>query len=155
MHLTDPACHGPGSDNRATIVVASHVWKYVTGWIVVVCVIVIFALLGAKPGALIPAYLLATWLPMMVINFYEGRRLMGYLKEHHNERWAYLTSSFLGGPGGANSFRSLPFIYSADDLGDPCVGGLKRNYRRIVLLMGLMFVHYPVAVVGLGNLTSH
>jgi hypothetical protein len=91
---------------------------------------------------------------MMAINLYEGRRLMSYLKVHHPEHWAYVTSSVFGGPGGANSFRSLRFIYSTDDLGDTQVRALKHNYRKIVLLMGLMFVHYPVAIAVLISLRS-
>ena len=80
----------------------------------------------------------------MLLNIYEGRRLMGYLRKHHPAKWAELTT-FLGlGPGWVNGFRSVPWLYSADTLGDPGVAQLKSDYRQFICLALLeRFIHIP------------
>ena len=66
-----------------------------------------------------------------------------YLKQNHRHKWEYLTSGPGFGPGGVNSFRSLPFIYSEDDLGDAIVKELKTNYRRFVKFTLTVFFTLP------------
>jgi hypothetical protein len=95
-------------------------------------------------GYLIPVYMLATWLPIMVIDFIEGRRLMEYLKKCHFEKWKDLTYVPGFGSGGTNSFRALGFVYSEDNLSDPHVRFLKHNYRRVQLLLWSVFFSSPV-----------
>jgi hypothetical protein len=51
------------------------------------------------------------------------------------------------GSGGTNSFRTLRFVRSPDDLHDTNVRWLKENYRRFLRCMRMVFVGYPVLVV--------
>jgi hypothetical protein len=80
----------------------------------------------------------------MILNFYEGHRLMSYLKQNHRAKWEHITYVPFFGSGGVNSFRSLPFIYSKADLGDQLVAELKKNYRRFIILMFAVFFTLPV-----------
>jgi hypothetical protein len=57
-------------------------------------------------------------------------RLMSYLERHHHERWCYLTSVGNAGPGLANGFRSVPYLYSKDDEEDPEAARPKLLVRR-------------------------
>jgi hypothetical protein len=91
----------------------------------------------------------------MALNMAEGRRLMNYLKQNHRQKWEYITSGPGFGPGGVNSFRSLRFIYSGDDLGDTVVKELQTNYRRFVKLTLTVFLTIPplfiITVLPCGN----
>jgi hypothetical protein len=89
-------------------------------------------------------YAVPTWVAVMILNLYEGHRLIGYLKQHHRSTWEYITYVPFLGLGGVNSFRSLPFLYSKDDLGDEVVAELKKNYRRFAILMLVVFFTLPV-----------
>ena len=89
-------------------------------------------------------YAVPTWLAVMILNFYEGNRLMNYLKQKHRSKWDDITYVPFLGSGNVNSFRSLPFIYSKDDLGDPVVGELKKNYRRCAALFFMIFFTLPI-----------
>lgn len=89
-------------------------------------------------------YAAPTWIAVLILNFYEGHRLIEYLKKHHRATWEYITYVPFFGPGGVNSFRSLPFLFSEDDLGDETVAELKKNYRRFLILMLVVFVTLPV-----------
>ena len=88
-------------------------------------------------------YAIPTWLAIMILGFYEGHRLMEYLKMNHREKWEYLTYVPLFGPGGVNGFRSLPFLFSKDDLGDNIVLELKKNYRKFIKLALAVFFTLP------------
>jgi len=81
---------------------------------------------------------------IMIINLIEGRRLMGYLEKHHKEKWKELTYFPGLGPGNVNSFRSLPFLYSKEDLEDPLVKELKLNYRKVIKFMLTVFLTTPI-----------
>lgn len=89
-------------------------------------------------------YAVPTWLSVMILNFYEGHRLMKYLKINHRKKWEYITYVPLFGPGGVNSFRSLPFLFSKDDLGDNIVLELKNNYKSIIKLTLVIFFTLPL-----------
>lgn len=58
--------------------------------------------------------------------------LWKYLKEHHYEKWAYLTSTENKGPGCTNCERAFLFIYGEDNFGDEYVGKMKERIRRII-----------------------
>ena len=64
-----------------------------------------------------------------ILQFYFYR----YLREKHFEKWKYLTSSSFLGPGSANSFRGLPFLYNNDDLGDKTVLLYKIKIKHAIL----------------------
>jgi hypothetical protein len=91
-------------------------------------------------------YMLGTWLPIMGLNFIEGRRLMQHLELHHRGKWEELTT-FLGiGPGAVNGFRTMPWLYSKDDLGDRTVSILKEEQRQFIRFVLAVFFSYPVFV---------
>lgn len=69
---------------------------------------------------------------------------MNYIKKHHRTKWNYLTYVPLWGFGGRNGFRTIPFIYSKDDLGDPNVAELKKSYRSFLKLMLTVFFTTPI-----------
>ena len=89
-------------------------------------------------------YAVPTWIAVIGANFYEGRRLSNYLNRHHREKWEYLTSGPGFGPGGYNSFRSLPFLFSKDDLNDPHVRSLKGHCRSFLKLVLIIFFSMPI-----------
>ena len=74
-------------------------------------------------------------------------QLNRYLREHHIEKWKYLTSSRWFGPGGANSLRAIPFLYSNDDLGDSVVRLYKKRIRKLLLYIFIGVI--AVALVSL------
>ena len=84
------------------------------------------------------------WLPIMFLNIYEGKRLMSYLRKHHNEKWADLTTVLGFGPGNANGFRSVPWLFSSDTLDDPTLGRLKSDYRKFIYLTLTAFIGFPI-----------
>ena len=87
------------------------------------------------------AFMLGTWLPMMILNGLESYRLRNYLKERHPSMWDSLTTVGL---------RFLPAVIqlcSRDDLSDPVVAALKDERRRFARLGFTMFFTYPVMFI--------
>lgn len=91
-------------------------------------------------------YTLGTWLPTIGLNVYEGHRLMSYLRHHHTAKWNELTYVPGSGAGGMNSFRMLPWLYSAETLGDAEVARLKHEHRLFLRFMLTVFCSYVVIV---------
>ena len=91
-------------------------------------------------------FMMGTWIPTMILNLIEGRRLMSYLQKNHGDKWAELTHVPGFGPGGVNSFRTLPWLYSRDDLGDSRLASLKQQHRDFMWLMLTVFVSYVILV---------
>jgi hypothetical protein len=89
-------------------------------------------------------YAIPTWIAVIIINGYSGHCLMSYLKRNHRAKWDEITYVPLFGSGGRNSFRSLAFIYSEDDLDDRMVHILKKNYRSFVKLALTIFFSFPI-----------
>ena len=89
-------------------------------------------------------YFVPTWIAVMILNRYEGNRLMSHLKQNHRAKWEHITYVPFFGYGYYNGFRSLPFLYSKDDLGDQMVTELKKNYRRFIILALTIFFTFPV-----------
>ena len=91
-------------------------------------------------------YMFATWLPIMILNYIEGRRLMQYLKINHRQKWEELTNV----PGfGYWNYRNRPirrWLYSADDLGDPVVAVLKAELRAFSRFVLTVFLSYLIIV---------
>ncbi len=86
----------------------------------------------------------------MLLNWYEGGRLLLYLDEHHHAKWeeiTYVSFLFIKGPGGVNSIRTMRFVYSDDDLGDPRVRQLKDNYRKFVRFALTVFLTFPIIFI--------
>jgi hypothetical protein len=95
-------------------------------------------------GKLFTIYAVPTWLVLAILNFYEGHRFLSYLKQHHRATWEYITYIPIFGSGNYNGFRTLPFVYSKDDLGDEVVAELKKNLRRFIILLLVVFFTMPV-----------
>jgi hypothetical protein len=92
-------------------------------------------------------FMAISWLAIMVINYYEGHRLMSYLKNNHIETWKKITYVPGFGSGGTNTFRTMAFVNSADDLNDPMVQWFKENYKNVVTLVILAFMTYPILFI--------
>jgi hypothetical protein len=87
-------------------------------------------------------YAIPTWIAIMILNFYEGHILLGYLEKNHREKWEHLTTFW--GSRGYNGFRYLPFIFSKEDLGDQILSDHKKYYRKLIDLSITVFLSYPV-----------
>ena len=92
-------------------------------------------------------YIVLIWIPIMVLNLVEGRSLPKYLKSAHPAKWEELTTILGFGPGFRNGFRSLNFILSDDDLGDPEVARRKTRYRGFLKFTIAAFVGFPIVSV--------
>ena len=118
-------------------------WKI---WIVsVIALIACKAILEGKLSEsslfyLFSLYIVPIWLWVMYLNFRKGRDLISYLKKHHHEKWKEITYVPFHGSGGFNSFKSLPFIFSKDNLNDNNVKYLKGSYISFVKFALLVFV---------------
>jgi hypothetical protein len=89
-------------------------------------------------------YLPVMWFPIMLLNLYEGRRLMSYLRQRHPAKWAELTTFWGFGPGCVNGFRSVPWLFSADNLNDPALERLKADYRHFIYWVMTVFFSFPI-----------
>jgi|ERR1044071_632283 hypothetical protein len=128
----------------------SRIGVYWYSWMAIVALAMVSrftVFLGASSErlfALASAYGLVTWLPIMVWNVIEGRKLLSYMRTHHLEQWEWLTYFPGLGSGMHNGFRALPWLYSADDLGDPVVASMKGEQRRFIRFMLTVFFSYLV-----------
>ena len=131
---------------------ASRIRIYWSAWLAVVALALLLrftVFLGASSNnlfALASVYAVSTWLSVMVLNVVEGRRLSSYLREHHPQKWAWLTYVPGLGSGMHNGFRTLRWLYSADDLDDPVVAGIKKEHRRFIKWMLTVFFSYIVVM---------
>ncbi len=89
-------------------------------------------------------YMIPVWLTVMILNFYEGHKLIKYLKKNHNEKWKELTYCPILGYGNANGFRTIPFLFSKNYLGDNVVLQLKNNYKNFLKLALTIFFTSPI-----------
>lgn len=95
------------------------------------------------PSYLFELYIIPTWLWVMYLNYRIGKDLFEYLKEKHYEVWNEITYVPFLGINGNNSFRSLPFIYSRNDLDDYMVDLLKKRYRRFIIFAIVVLISTP------------
>lgn len=117
---------------------------YWIAWLVIVgCVLLVRFTVPHHFSYLAVTYALSTWLPIMVLHFIDGRRLLSHLKTHHRQHWKYLTWAF-GAPRGRNSFRILPWLFSAEDYGDATLARLKSAHRQLLLFTLVVFLSYPL-----------
>jgi len=76
---------------------------------------------------------------------------MKYLLEKQTEKWKELTTVLGFGPGYANSFRGLKFLFSKEYLGDPEVLRLKvivrNSYIYTFIGMVAIFLAFWLLVV--------
>lgn len=107
-------------------------------WIAVHCV-------GRAPLENLSAiYLVGSWIPIMVINGFEGMRMMAYLREHHKDKWIELTTIPGFGAGNVNGFRVLPWLFSSENLGDELLENIKRDHRRFIYFVLTVFFTFPL-----------
>jgi hypothetical protein len=143
--------------NAAIVHNTSRIRLYWSAWLAVVALALLlrFTLfLGASSDSLFAfasVYAVSTWLSVMVLNVVESRRLSFYLREHHPKKWEWLTYVPGLGSGMQNDFRTLRWLYSADDLGDPVVAGMKKDRKRFInWTLTVFFSYIPVMPVLLG-----
>lgn len=114
--------------------VTSHIRKYWNFWLVIVFLLVAARFTIFRNSSenvrlvLFSIYAAPTWLAVMILHYYKGKRLWSYLKKNHKGK----------------SISPLTFLYSKDDLGDNVFGELKKDYRRFIALALTIFFTLPV-----------
>jgi hypothetical protein len=126
----------------------SRIRRYQYSWLACVAVALVlrFTVFSDPAGRFVfaAAFMMGTWIPTIILNVIERGRLMSYLRDNHNAKWSELTYVPGFGPGGVNSFRTLPWLYSTDDQGDSRLAGLKQQHRDFIRLMVTVFLSYLV-----------
>ncbi len=115
-----------------------------------VAMVVRFTLFAGADGerlfGLAMVYAVGTWLPVMSANMVEGRRLTGYLREHHPRKLAELAGVAGWTFGRTNGFRLMPWLYSDDDLGDPVLARMKQERRKFFTWLLVVLLSYAVVM---------
>ena len=122
-------------------------WCVWLGVVAIVLLVRFTIFLGASSGrlfALGTAYALGTWVPVVVLSFLEGQRLAAYLRIHYPAKWEWLAYVPGFGSGMHDGFRSLPWLFSSEDLGDPVVTAMKHRQRRFLYWVFTVFFSYFV-----------
>ena len=83
---------------------------------------------------------------MAVLSLLWWRRLMRHLKDHHNDRWTYLTTVDSLGPGMNNPVRAFRYLAASDDMGDPFVRECKHRLHR---LTSYTLIHNGAAIISM------
>jgi hypothetical protein len=128
--------------------IKTHLKIYWRVWILSVALILLIRftlLVNSEEGSrfnLFTVYALLTWIAVIGVSIYEARRFFSYLENHHKSKWEEITYVPIFGSGGHNAFRSLPFIYSKDDLGDTNVQMLKDNNKGVIKLLLTVFISF-------------
>ena len=126
-------------------------------WYTWICWVLLFFLIRIALGELsekqasyiIFSYILPAWLAVMAINFYEGDRLIEYLRKNHHDKWEEVTTVPLLGSGCCNNFRTFEFIFSKDDLDDPNIVVLKSMSKKLLALTLTVFFSFPPITMAL------
>lgn len=118
-----------------------HVWYY---WLTYMVLLALTVFLVSRKWNDALFIMLFCWLAVIVIGAVEQSRLRAYLKIHHNGTWAHVTSSSFFKPGGSNSFRFLPFLYSRDHHKDARLEDLKSTNRHVIVLTVLVFISFMI-----------
>lgn len=107
--------------------------------------ITFFPVVGSGEGVFLSfLYVVGVWLPVMVLNLYEGLELRSYIRRHHPEKWADLSSVGKFRTGNFNGFRSIPWLFSADTPNDPVLAEMKNGYRRFLYWVLAVFLTAPI-----------
>jgi hypothetical protein len=93
-------------------------------------------------------YIIAIWLPIMVLNLLESRSLAAYIQASQKERWPEISRAIGQGKRWKNGFRFLGFLKSDEDFGDPEISRRKLRYKSFIKFVLFAFVAFPV-VAGL------
>lgn len=118
-------------------------------WLICVLLLLVLrftAFLSSSEDArfyLIIIFVLSTWLATGVLNFYEHQRLRKYLRENHFDFFKKITYSTTG----FFNIRSIPFLFSKEDLGDQNVSLLKSNVKRFWGFALTQFLMYPALIL--------
>ncbi len=121
-----------------------YVWLGIVAFAFILRFTIFLGVTSDRRSSLPITYMLGTWLPIMLLNLIEGRRLMLYLKTHHRQKWEQLTRIPGFGHGWHNGFRLLPWLYSAEDSGDPALATLKAEHRRFIRFVLTVFFSYII-----------
>lgn len=81
---------------------------------------------------------------IMVINIYEGKRIIKYLQVFNNEKWKEFVHKNDSGIVTYKGLRLLHFIYSKEDSDDEKLLFLKRNYRKFLRFCIVVLVCFPI-----------
>ena len=130
--------------SSARLAQPSRIYAYWIAWLIVVaCALLLHFASPHRLPYLAVTYALITWLPIMVLQYLQGRRLLAHLKAKHYDKWEYLTWAF-GRPGSRNDFRMLPWLLFGEDYGDATLAALKSEERCWLLFVLVVFLSYPI-----------
>ena len=124
----------------------SHIKVYWVAWLsfVALCLVIRFVFVTGDSKSIMGLLcILLPWLAIICLWIYLGLRIAEYMGTHHPQRWDLLSGrSFLDGSpfNFIISWRASWFIlFSRDDLGDPNIRLLRKEYWQMVFLMLTMF----------------
>lgn len=83
------------------------------------------------------------FVPTMILTIlvmHKSSLLMEYLHDKHYKKWAYLTSIGYLGPGNVNPFRSIPYLYTSENIKDIKLQALKQRTRFWTTLVGIGYM---------------
>ena len=101
-----------------TVQQTSHIRAYWYAWLGIAAVALVLRFTvfrGASERRLFglaTTYVVSTWLPLMALNFFEGRRLAKYLEIHHPRQWELISGISFMGVSCRNGFREMRWLYS-------------------------------------------
>lgn len=130
----------------------SRIRIYRWAWLAVVALAALLrftVFLGANSDSLFAlgsVYGVSKWLSVVALNMIEGQKLISYLNLHHSQKWGQPTLVPGLGSGWSNGFRTLPWLYSEDDLNDPVVARMKREYKSFLKWALTIFISYIVVM---------
>ena len=119
-------------------------WRAWAGIVVTMLVLrctVFFGPWGDHLG-LFTAYALATWPPIMVLFLVERYRLPAYLEQRDPQKWAQLTGAQPDGSYKFPAHRSLTWLSTSVQTGDPVLEEIKLDQQWLAILALCVFLSY-------------
>jgi hypothetical protein len=111
----------------------SNLKYYLFFWIIMlICYIFIYYSIISSIMVFI-SYVVISWIFDMVVNTYESRRIISYVKDNYNDEYIKM-KSINGKEGVHNGFTTLAFIFSDKYQEDDILSKLKEGYKKVILL---------------------
>jgi len=94
--------------------------------------------------SLFSTYAFVTWLPVMVVGFYNGKKFRSYLNEFHPEIFTKFHSHAYGMTTIDDPIGLIKFCFSREKYNDDNLNKLKEFQKNFCLFALIVFVTYPV-----------
>jgi len=96
-------------------------------------------------------YLVGVWLPIVVLNFLEGKALAPYVKKAQACGGGEVSELIGQGESWSNRFKMMSFLFSTEDFGDREFLMIKLRYRSFLKFALFALLSFPI-VAGLLSL---